>query len=155
MDDPDVLNAFLTRIEVLITKDLEMWSVFVMTLDEPFHDITDIFVYDFKIVRWEWTVLCTVLCSSTTGRYIRLVQQYYQSASSPHLQSLYANRRQVIMSTAGGASIPPEQLKARYLGTGESWEVDMKHEKNISGGGFCTKYFLAYIFTSSDLFLSD
>jgi hypothetical protein len=23
------------------------------------------------------------------------------------------------MSTAGGASIPPEQLKARYLGTGE------------------------------------
>ena len=52
MDDPDVLNAFLTRIEVLITKDLEMWSVFVMTLDEPFHDITDIFVYDFKIVRW-------------------------------------------------------------------------------------------------------
>ena len=31
------------------------------------------------------------------------------------------------MSTAGGASIPPEQLKARYIGTGKK-KVDVVHE---------------------------
>jgi hypothetical protein len=29
------------------------------------------------------------------------------------------------MSTAGGATIPPEQLKSRYLGTGECGTVEM------------------------------